>query len=106
MDKKKTYFNSIMSKIKPKFKYTKRQKGEEVDEYGASVRQDIDLSSLGVSSRPTDNNSKTSGRVTAPGGLSKTAKKHKKSNSVEKLADQKHRIRGIIAEFFAEKSGA
>ena len=49
MDNKKTYYNSVMSQIKPKFsKFLRRNRDGQLDEEGKSIRMD-DLSSIDFS---------------------------------------------------------
>jgi len=56
MDMKKTYYNSILSNVQPKFKYrTRRGNQQNLDQSGNSVRED--LSSF--ASFSNDQNSRT-----------------------------------------------
>lgn len=102
LDQKKTYFNSILSKIKPKFKYKKRFQANMVDEDGNSLREDIDSSLVG----PDQYSSRTNGRSHRRGIPLHSTTKDKKNLTHSKVSDQNQRIKKVIADIFNERNNA
>ena len=67
-DSKKTYYNSILSHMKPKFKYLKRSgRNNFLDQDGNSFRDANDLSSVDFSYSNADPRGNTNRKSTAPG---------------------------------------
>ena len=56
MDQKKTYYNSILASMQPKFKFKRRANKVRMDEDGYSYRDIDDLTSVAFSDNMNSNN--------------------------------------------------
>ena len=97
MDKKKTYYNSILEHVQPRFKFKPRKRKNQLDEEGYSVRDDLSSVEFSYGSRG-DRYSSAKGKANR-----NLFQRAGKSQTPGTAMDEKQKVKLLVEEYFKEK---
>ena len=102
MDKKKTYYNSILEHVQPRFKFKQRKRKNQLDEEGYSVRDDLSSVEFSYGSRAASGDRWSSAKGKPGQNLFRRAGKNLTPGTA---VDEKQKVKLLVDEFFKEKEG-